>query len=123
MKELIAINGQLYSSKEKLAEMSKKKEEAHRMLLTLDKFYREVRMVQFEVEALGPSSLFSRFRRLKFQMIFKDTFVIYILYDTFVKLQIHLYYKHCSLMNKVYQLANEKNVAALDEISSLEVDI
>ncbi|XP_058773904.1 uncharacterized protein LOC131648139 [Vicia villosa] len=77
VKELLAINGQLYSLKEKLAEMCKKKEEAHRMLLELSKFYREI----------------------------------------------HLYNMHCSFMNKVYQLAKEKDVAALDEMSSLEVDM
>jgi hypothetical protein len=37
------------------------------------------------------------------------------------RLQILDYYQYCSLINKVYQLAEEKDVAALEEMSSSEV--
>ncbi|CAK8536405.1 unnamed protein product [Lathyrus sativus] len=76
-KEQVAINGELYSLKEKLAEKHKKKTEAHNMLWELNRLYHEENIP---------------------------------------------YYRHCSFMNKVYRLAAEKDVAALDEMSSLKVE-
>ncbi|PNX76128.1 putative proton pump interactor [Trifolium pratense] len=37
-----------------------------------------------------------------------------------VKIKIHDYYQYCSLIDKVHQLAEEKDVAALEEMSSSE---
>lgn len=76
VKELEAINGELYSLKAKLTENHKKKGEAYQRILKLKNLHHE---------------------------------------------EILQYYQHCSLINKVHQLAEEKDVSTLDEMSNSEV--
>ncbi|KEH16032.1 putative proton pump-interactor [Medicago truncatula] len=72
-----AINGKLYSLREKLNQKYNKKYEAKQRILKLKELYHENNLN---------------------------------------------YYKYCSLINKVHQLSEEKDVTLLDEMSSSEVE-
>lgn len=72
-----AVNGKLYSLREKLNQKYEKKYEAKQRILKLKELYHE---------------------------------------------NILNYYKYCSLINKVHQLSEEKDVTVLDEMSSSEVE-